>query len=405
MKSITGAVLDRVTNRAPVPYTRGSDSVWFPDGRPSRGMTVNLGAMEAQSTLFAIIDRIATSNAAVEWGLYRGDRDLVNHTGGVKVDRHPALQLWNKPNPYITRTEFVETLQQHFELVGEKWMVLVRSELLRGSGPPVELWPTRPDRMTITPSKRDFIAGYTYTLGRDKIPLDVDQVIYNKRPSPLDAYRGLGVVGSLLLDIEGETAAAEWNTNFFRNGAEPGGVIEVPEGLSEEEWEQFREHWEQQHKGTRNAHRVAVVEFGQWKDRRFTMRDMQFEQLRRFNRETFRQGYGFPKPLLGDVEDVNRANAEAAEVVFARWLQVPRLNRWRTMLNDDLLPQFGSMGRGYVFDYENPIPQFAAPESQEPNDRIVQAKVRRLEAKIAEMEQEVADHAIAIDDAIDAPKP
>ena len=87
---------------------------------------------------------------------------------------------------------------------------------------------------------------------------------------------------------------------------------------------------------------------------------MQFEQLRRFSRETFRQAYGFPKPLLGDVEDVNRANAEAAEIVFARWLQVPRLNRWRTLLNDDFLPAFGSMGSGFVFDYENPIPQLAA---------------------------------------------
>ena len=175
-----------------------------------------------------------------------------------------------------------------------------------------------------------------------------------------DAYRGLGPIGSLLIDIEGETAASEWNTRFFRQGAEPGGVIEVPEGLNDQQFEELNERWNQQHKGVRNAHRVAIVEMGQWKSNRLTMRDMQFEQLRRFNRETFRQAYGFPKPLLGDVEDVNRANAEAAEIVFARWLQVPRLNRWRTLLNDDFLPAFGSMGSGFVFDYENPIPQLAA---------------------------------------------
>ncbi|KKK71917.1 hypothetical protein LCGC14_2909130, partial [marine sediment metagenome] len=112
-------------------------------------------------------------------------------------------------------------------------------------------------------------------------------------------------------------------------------------------------------------------EHGSWKDRRFTLRDMQFEQLRRFNRETFRQAYGFPKPLLGDVEDVNRANAEAAEIVFARWLQVPRLNRWRTLLNDDFLPAFGSMGSGFVFDYENPIPQLAADAELEEGGPLV----------------------------------
>ncbi len=356
MRSIVGAILDR----APVPFAR-RDTVFLPvEGNPGRTMELHLTAMEAQSTLFAIVDRLATSVAAVEWSLWRGDRNLATHEGGTQVLRHPALTVWEKPNPFLTRPEFVETLQQHFELVGEKWMILVRSELLNGGGPPVELWPVRPDRMTIIPSQRDFIAGYEYGTGRDKIPLRVDQVIYNKRPNPLDSYRGLGPIGSLLLDIEGETAATEWNTRFFRQGAEPGGVIEVPEGLSDPQFEQLNERWNQQHKGVRNAHRVAIVEFGQWKDRRFTFRDMQFEQLRRFSRETFRQAYGFPKPLLGDVEDVNRANAEAAEIVFARWLQVPRLNRWRTLLNDDFLPAFGSMGSGFVFDYENPIPQLAA---------------------------------------------
>ena len=365
MRSILGAILDR----APVPFSRDTVGFLPVEGNAGRSMELHLSAMEAQSTLFAIVDRLATSVAATEWSLWRGDRNLATHEGGTQVLRHPALVVWNKPNPFLTRPELVETLQQHFELVGEKWIIMVRSELLNGEGPPVELWPVRPDRMHIVPSRRDFIAGYEHRTGRDKTPLRLDQVIYNKRPNPLDAYRGLGPIGSMLIDIEGETAAAEWNTRFFRQGAEPGGVIEFPEGLSDQEFETQRERWAQQHRGVRNAHRVAIIEMGQWKDRKFTMRDMQFEQLRRFNRETFRQAYGFPKPLLGDVEDVNRANAEAAEIVFARWLQVPRLNRWRTLLNDDFLPAFGSMGGGFVFDYENPIPQVAAvdetPEAEE----------------------------------------
>ena len=395
MKSILGALL----NRAPVPIG-GRDTVFAPvEGNVARSMELHLTAMEAQSTLFAIIDRLATSVAATEWSLWRGERNLAKHEGGTQVFRHPALLVWNKPNPFFTRTELVETVQQYFELVGEKWLLPVRSELLNGGGPPVELWAVRPDRMHIIPSQRDFIAGYEYGTGRDKIPLRLDQVIYNKRPNPLDAYRGLGPIGSLLLDIEGETAATEWNTRFFRQGAEPGGVIEIPEGLSEQEFEALNERWNQQHKGVRNAHRVAIIEKGVWKDRRFTFRDMQFEQLRRFSRETFRQAYGFPKPLLGDVEDVNRANAEAAEIVFARWLQVPRLNRWRTLLNDDFLPMFGSMGSGFVFDYENPIPQLAAVEETvpagpaEPSEVAVEVKaiMRELKSLKALIEDTDAD--------------
>jgi phage portal protein BeeE len=152
---------------------------------------------------------------------------------------------------------------------------------------------------------------------------------------------------------------------FFHNGAEPGGILEIPEILSDEEFDKLVQHWEQQHKGVNNAHKVAVVEAGTWKERTYTMRDMQFEQLRRFSRETFRQAWGFPKPMLGDVEDVNRANAEAASFVFADQLLIPRLRRWRTMLNDDFLPQFGTMGEGYEFDFDAIIPRSVMDERED----------------------------------------
>ena len=359
MRSIIGSVL----NRTPVPLS--NDKLFLPvDEAPGGAMEVHLGAMEAQSTLFAIIDRLATSVAATGWGLYReGTRDLVMHTGGQEIDRHPALSVWNSPNRHTTRSELIEGAQQHMELVGEKWILMARSESLP-NGPPIELWLVRPDRMAPIPHRTKFISGYTYKVGREVIPLGLDEVLYSKRPNPRNPYRGLAPIGALLPDIEGETAAASWNTQYFRNGAEPGGVLQVPDLLSDSDFETLNERWNQQHRGVRNAHRVAIFEMGEYKPTRISYRDMQFEQLRRYSREQFRNAYGFPKALLGDVEDVNRANAEAAEVVFARWLLTPRLNRWREMLNDDFLPAFGSVGQGWTFDYDDPVP--VVTESAEP---------------------------------------
>jgi HK97 family phage portal protein len=357
VKSIVGSLL----NRTPIPYG-GSRSSIFKATSDRPPQEKYLGAMGAQSTIFAIVDRIATSIAAVEWRLYRKASKPEDRE---ETKTHPALVVLNKPNAHYTRTEFFETLQQHFELTGEMWMLLSRSNLLNGSGPPIELWPVRPDRMRPVPSPSEFIAGYTYKNGRDEIPLRISDVIYNKRPSPLDPYRGIGPIGTLLIDIEGEHAASAYNTQFFHNGAEPGGILEIPEILSDDEFDKLVAHWEQQHRGVNNAHKVAVVEAGVWKERTYTMRDMQFEQLRRFSRETFRQAWGFPKPMLGDVEDVNRANAEAASFVFADQLLIPRLRRWRTMLNDDYLPQFGSMGAGYEFDFDPVIPRSVQDERED----------------------------------------
>lgn len=350
MKSIVGAVL----NRTPVSYAR--DKIFSPASPFTDSRTKQLGSMEQATTLFAIVDSLATDVAAVGWRLYRG-ADVAevpsDEDESARVRKHPALSVWKKPNPFYTRTEYVESLQQHFELVGEQWQLTVKPS---PEAPPLELWPVRPDRMMPVPHPRDFIAGYLYKQGNQRIPLDLSDVIFMKRPNPKDMYRGLGPIGSMILDIEGEKAAAEWNAAFFRNGAEPGGIIEVPELLSDPEFEKLQEHWNSQHRGVENAHKVAVVEMGQWKDRRYSMRDMQFEQLRRFSKESFRTAWRYPKPMLGDVEDVNRANADAGLVIYAQRLLVPRLNRWRTMLNDDFLPQFGRLGRDYHFNYVDPVP-------------------------------------------------
>ena len=346
-RSLLGSLLDR----SPIPHTSERKLTFLT--REKSGRSIQLEQMEAVSTLFGVVDRIASSVASVDWHLYRGEAEVLVH---------PALSVWNNPNPHMTQSEFLEASQQHYELVGEYWWTIGRAKMLSGGGPPLELWPVRPDRMRPVKHPEEFISGYVYGNGDEEIPLALDQVIYGKRNNPTNAYRGLSPIASLMLDIEGEQAAAAFNANFFKNNAEPGGIIETDKTLSDPEFDQLVERWNRSHRGVSNAHRVAVLEKGTWKDRSYSHRDMQFGDLRTFNRSVMMEAYGFPKPLLGIVTDVNRANAEAAEYVFARWLVVPRLEKIRDSLNHDFLPMFGSMGNGYSFDFADPVPSSVEDE-------------------------------------------
>ncbi|MFD6735927.1 phage portal protein, partial [Micromonospora aurantiaca] len=165
-------------------------------------------------------------------------------------------------------------------------------------------------------------------------------------------------------DLDATKASAEWNASFFRNSAEPGGVVEVDRRLTDDEFREFTTRWGEQHRGVSNAHRVGVLENGlKWVDRKYSMRDMQFTELRGVNREIIREALGFPKPMLGSTDDVNRANAEAAGFVFARWLIQPRLERVREMLNTRLLPLYGATGRGLEFDFVSPVPEDKAADA------------------------------------------
>lgn len=322
-------------------------------------------AFGMHGTLFAIVDRTAFTTSTACWELWR------KATSGRKEDRvavtsHAALDVWNVPNDFFTGQELRETLAQHFELTGEAWMVLVKR-----LGLPIGLWPVRPDRMHPVPSRDSFLAGYIYCdPDGSRVPLALDEVIFVRRPSPLDPYRGISAIGSVLIEVDGARLAREWNRNFFYNSAEPGGIIEIDRQIGDDQFEEMRIRWQEQHRGVSAAHRVAILEMGKWVDRKYTMKDMQFVELIEQNRESIREAFGFPKPLLGAVDDVNRANADAAETVFARWVVEPRLIRWREALNTRYLPKFGKAATGLEFDYDNPV-----PEDQELANATLTAKV------------------------------
>lgn len=311
-------------------------------------------AMGQVGTLFAIVTKCATATAATEWKLWRKAKSgkIEDRT---EVTQHLALQIWNKPNAFFPRQEFVETTQQHHELTGEAWWVISRNPL---SSLPLEIWPVRPDHMQPVPDADDYIVGYIYTgPSGEQIPLGVNQVIFIRSPNPMDPYRGMGPVQTVLPDLNASNMAAQYVANFFTNSAEPGGIIEVDERLSDDEFDEMTTRWREQHQGISNAHRVAVIEKGHWVDRKYTMKDMEMTSLRSATSEIIREAFGFPKPLLGTTDDVNRANAEAAEYVFAKWLIVPRLDRIKGALNNDFLPMFYPPGAepDVEFDYVTPV--------------------------------------------------
>lgn len=358
------------SNRAPVPYVPRSHA-HFPFLQ-RRDAEAQMRAMGSVGTLFAIVRRTTEATSQVEWKLWRKAKSGMDEDR-TEVTSHAALDLWERPNPFMPRQEFIETFQQHIDLTGEGWWVISRHPRI---SIPLELWPVRPDRMEPRPDPEEFLTGYLYRgPAGEQVPLKLDEVIQLRNPNPLDPYRGMGPVQALLADIDASKYSAEWNRNFFYNSAEPGGIIEVDKRLSDDEFDEFRDRWAEQHRGVANAHRVGVLESGmKWVDRKYTMRDMQFTELRAVSREIIREAFGFPKPMLGTVDDANRANMEAAEVIFARYLLVPRLERIKQALNGELLPLFGATAKDLEFDYVDPVPADRDLEARELTAKAEAAK-------------------------------
>jgi HK97 family phage portal protein len=363
--SAAGRVLSRPRNDAAVPYVGRSGGSFAGGGMATGDQTSAIEAPGSNGTLFAIINQLSTGTAALDWHMHKtglaktvtcdvcGSAEDAPH-GVQLIDTHPALSVWNKPNDFFTPMLFVESFQQHLDLVGEAWWVVVYL-----GNRPIELWPVRPDRMAPVRDAKKFISGYVYRAPDGQlIPLRLDEVVMLRTPAPWDPYRGAGAVQTLMSQLYGAKYASEWNRRFFENSAIPGGVVEMPVHLQDPEWEEFQMRWSESHRGVRNAHTVAVLEHGaKWIDTKYTQKDMEFSELRRATREEIREAFAIHGQVLGISENVNRANAEAGEYGWAKRHMVPRGERIKDALNGPFLKLFKGFDKGYAFAYANPVPE------------------------------------------------
>lgn len=381
-----GGKLGTLLNSSPVPQApRYSDREGVFNILTGRGQSTESKMKRGMeqygevSTAFGIISRLAESTAMVNWRLFRkrqdGRRVYREVETRTEVTRHAALDLLNQPNPLMDRFEFIESLTQHYDTTGEFWFVGSFGSI-RAAGP-LELWPMRPDRVRVVTDPAQGLTGYVY-VGPDGelVPLQRDVVVQGRRPGPMDIYRGLGPMQALVLKLEGNRLATEYQRNFFLNSAEPGGIIEIEDRLDDDEFRELTHRWREQHQGVANAHRVAILEQGKWVERKFSMKDIAFPELAELSREDIREAFGYPKGMTGATEDVNKAVADANERMFGRYLLRPRLEKIKSALNSGLLPMFGdAAARGLEFDFDDPVPEDREADSK---DRVTKAQAFKL---------------------------
>jgi phage portal protein BeeE len=261
----------------------------------------------------------------------------------------------------MTRKTFLHRTVQSAVLTGEAYWLLCQPGGTKSTIPqagvdaPFELWPvTKPDRIIPVPDAAGYLIGYLYNNGIERIPLPKEAVVpVGFVPDPDDLYHGFGPVQSMMADLDSERYAALMQRNSMQNGGQPGGVIEFDTKLTQPDWDEFQMRWREQHQGISNVNRVAILERAHWVDAKLTNRDLQFEALRKMNRDLVFAPFGMHGAIMGVSENVNKANAEAAEITFSRWIVRPKLEEIKEALNERVLPFIDSM---LTMDYTDPTP-------------------------------------------------
>ncbi len=317
---------------------------------PGWGYQTYLKAYGEIGVLFAVVNVIAQAVSKVKWHLYeidQGDR--------VEIFEHELIDFFNEVNPFQTRYQFMYLGTMYKLLVGEQFWQLN----FDGGRKPVEMWLVPPAFMSVIPSPTKYIDHYEFKRNSYEVSFTVDEIIHIKTPNPFNEYRGLSPAQALTVDLDSERYAARYEQKFFFNDASPGLILEYPPDQMPpaETRKELAQEWDERFKGFRNRGKTAFLWGGKANTITMSNKDMDFANLRIFNRNAILAAYHVPPAILGVTESVNRSNAEASLYDFAMYCVEPELSEVREAMNKELVPFFGD---NLYLDYDNPVPEDTA---------------------------------------------
>jgi HK97 family phage portal protein len=289
------------------------------------------------------VDKVAQYTAGILPELYRLNGDEIE-----RVEDHPLLALLYKPNPTMTGSDFRYLLGGMLRIFGRAPIALIRP---RPGARPTQLWPLRPDLLTAEIAKNGTLTKWIYRVGSDVTEFAPGDVLNVRRPNFANHMMGSSPLAAAALEIDADIQMALWNRFVIENGAEPGGVLETEQELSDKSFDRLREAWEARHGGPQNAGKVAILEKGlKFNKTTQSQKELDFNTARGVTGDRVLTLMGIPTSLIKDT--ANRANAETAERVLLMQTVIPTARVIYDQLSEFLVPEYDT---AMWLDFENPV--------------------------------------------------
>lgn len=301
-------------------------------------------------------------------GMEIGSIDFELFKTGKKTDErifeHELLDILSAVNNYQTNFEFFYLVAIYLEMTGNAPIYLdgCKSDLDK----PTALHLFIPPKLKVLADREEFpprIQGFRYTLGSKIYNFQPYQVLQLKYPDPSDPYEGIGTVQSIGQWVDADNYAMEYNRRFFLNGARVGGFLESDSSLDTDQQEYLKTSFEAAFVGVENAYRVLALPKGvKYEEGGKTQKDLDFSNMMTIMRDRIIAGFRVPRTALGITDDVNRANAEATDYVFAARTIKPIMKFVTGYLNEFLVPRYGE---NLYLKFKDPVPEDRAQETEE----------------------------------------
>lgn len=268
------------------------------------------------------IGKIADAIAQIPW-------DVIDAKGDkIEPETSPLWQLWAKPNPQMSRSEYLRAVVCYYKIAGN-----VYPEQVTGNKMPRELWLLRPDRTKVVPGFDGMTVGFEYRVGGKvmRIPITENEetVRHIKSFNPLDDFYGMSAIEPAARSIDQHNEAMAYIQSLLQNQATPKGGLKVPGDvrLGDDERARILAQLEQRYTGGVNGGRTMLLEGGlEWVEMGLSPSDLQVIETMHAAARNISLALGVPPQMIGIPGDSTYSNFQEARISFYEETVLPLLH-------------------------------------------------------------------------------
>lgn len=311
----------------------------------------------------------AEALASIPWEVRRKFR---NGNERVLPGNESVVRVLMDVNDLMNWNELMVAIESDLCIYGRAFILKIRGETTRDV---LALLRLNPTTVTVNTTAAG-ITSFVQTLGGVPEEFPAEDVLYFHGYSPVDDLGSVSTLGVARSNVEANNYAISTVSSFFQNAAIPAVLLTTEQDIDEDDAKDIKSRWERMFKGVSRWFKTAVLGKGiKAQVLSASPKEWALSEIDHDARITIAAVFGVPATILGASESANYATANVERKVFFENTVVPRARYIASILNSELLSEFGP-DLEFVWLLDN------VPALQENEDARVDRLVKLVEKGI-----------------------
>ena len=195
------------------------------------------------------------------------------------------------------------------------------------------------------PDRKKFVSGFEVDMRNGaKEYLKPEDVIWFRRPHPLDPYLSITPMESAGIAIEIENLAKLYNRHYLLNDGRPGGLLVVRGEIDDDDKDELKNRFRGNLSKTGATTVISSDDGVDFVDTSASPRDAAYMQMRQITKEEILSAFGVPESVIGNAAGRTFSNAGEEIRVFWTETMLPHL--------DLLARAFDELDENLYIDFE-----------------------------------------------------